>query len=312
MLTPQTNSTAEKQFRLPRITVVTPSYNQVNFLEVTLRSVLDQKYPNLEYIVIDGGSTDGSPDIIHKYADQLSYWCSESDGGQYEAINKGFARSTGEILCWLNSDDIQFPWALRLVGEVFNTCRDVEWLSTLATGVVDFTGWPIAVYPLPGFAREAFADGRYLPAFPNRRTPYGFIQQESTFWRRGLWEKAGGLLRTEYRLAADFDLWARFFQHADLFGIGSPLAAFRRQYQQRSGALQKYVAEASRCLAEWRAQTGWEESWQSRLNNTFGLHRIPGIRSILHHSMRYCGHRVVRADFDKPTAVWITETYDFI
>lgn len=103
----------------PRITVVTPSYNQGQFLEETLRSVLDQNYPNLELIVIDGGSTDNSVEIIRRYAPRLAYWVSERDKGQSEAINKGFARATGDILTWLNSDDCLCPGSLVAVAEFF-------------------------------------------------------------------------------------------------------------------------------------------------------------------------------------------------
>lgn len=101
----------------PRISVVTPSYNQAGFLEATLRSVLLQGYPDLELIVIDGGSTDGSVDILRQYFPWLTYCCSEPDRGQSHAINKGFARATGEILAWLNSDDLYYPGAIWRAAE---------------------------------------------------------------------------------------------------------------------------------------------------------------------------------------------------
>src|SRR5581483_9634111 len=193
----------------PKITIVTPSFNQGQFLEAAIQSVLSQNYPNLEYIIIDGGSSDSSVSIIKKYESRLAYWSSEPDGGQYHAINKGFARATGEIMGWLNSDDLLFPWALRVVGAIMSDQPEVEWLSTLQPASVDAEGYLNRLSYFRGFSREAFLDGRYLPS--TCPSPFGWIQQESTFWRTGLWRRSGGLNASEFDLAGDFDLWARFF-----------------------------------------------------------------------------------------------------
>ena len=104
---------------LPKITIVTPSYNQGQFLRETIESVINQDYPSLEYFVIDGGSTDNSVDIIREYEDRINWWESEKDGGQSEAINKGFSKASGEILGWVNSDDVLLPGCLRVVSDYY-------------------------------------------------------------------------------------------------------------------------------------------------------------------------------------------------
>ena len=109
--------------KYPKISIVTPSFNQAEFLEQTICSVLNQNYPNLEYIIIDGGSTDGSVEIIKKYADKFTYWVSEKDNGQYDAINKGFSHTTGDIMGWINSSDIYYPWTLSMIAEIFEKIR---------------------------------------------------------------------------------------------------------------------------------------------------------------------------------------------
>lgn len=217
----------------PRITVVTPSYNQAPFLEACLRSVLDQRYPNLEYIVIDGGSTDGSVEIIKSVEKDLAYWVSEPDAGHYDALNKGFGRATGDVLAWLNSDDMHTPWALAVVADIFQRLPRVQWLTTLYPLFWNEAGAATLCTQLPGFDRRAVL-----------RRGKG-VQQESTFWRRGLWERAGGRLDPSFRLAGDLDLWARFWEHAELYGVAVPLAGIRRHRGQRHvRQFDAYMAEA--------------------------------------------------------------------
>jgi glycosyltransferase involved in cell wall biosynthesis len=199
----------------PKITIVTPSYNQGNYLEETICSVLDQGYPNLEYIIIDGGSTDQSVDIIKKYADRLSYWVSEKDKGMYEAIQKGFARSTGDVMAWINSDDKYYPGALSMVGEVFATLPQVNWLQGNPSNI-DESARIVSSFSSRRWSRYNF----YMK-------DYKYIQQESTFWRRSLWEKAGSSLNVNLKYAGDFELWLRFFDFEPLYCLRTVVGQFR-------------------------------------------------------------------------------------
>lgn len=222
----------------PKISIVTPSYNQARYLEQTIQSVLSQGYPNLEYIIVDGGSTDGSTEIIRRYADRVSYWISEKDEGLYHALEKGFKRSTGEIMGWLNSDDIYHRNSLWMVARIFNNFPDVRWLMGKNTFFDEHA--VSLVYP-EDLYRERWSVWRFCRLLPGH-----FIQQESTFWRRSLWEDAGSHINTRLALAGDMELWARFFQHDTLHSTNVLLGGFRqrRENQKSRDQLGEYMAEA--------------------------------------------------------------------
>lgn len=179
----------------PLVSIVTPSYNQARFLEETIQSVLEQDYPAVEYILVDGGSTDGSLEIIRRYAHRFAWWVSEPDRGQTDAINKGFARARGEILAWLNSDDTYLPGA-----------------------IADAVGF-LQSYPQVGLvygdANLVNEQGEVIGKFPARQTDYARLQrgyvhipQQAAFFRADLWQQVGPLDPTFY-FAMDYDLWVR-------------------------------------------------------------------------------------------------------
>lgn len=236
----------------PKISLVTPSYNQGDFLEDTILSVLDQGYPNLEYIIIDGGSSDNSVEIIKKYEKYLHYWVSEQDDGQYHAINKGFSFATGDVFAWINSSDFYLPWTLKTVGSIFCELPEVSWLTTLNKLVFSEDSYCIRYNSLPAFSKEAFLKGCYLPIWPQG---LGWIQQESTFWSKSLWNKVDGL-NSDFSLAADFDLWGRFFDHAELFGVIAPLAGHRFHRDQLSRKNMDYKIDAEFALNNLRKKKG--------------------------------------------------------
>ena len=208
----------------PRITVVTPSYQQASFLDLTMQSVLNQDYGNLEYIVIDGGSTDGSVDIINSCADQLSYWVSEKDQGQSHAINKGFARATGEIYCWINSDDLLEPGSLNCVASYFSRNPDCQFLNG-GCRTIDESGGPS---PCPD-ENGVLHTERHLELLPEDAFVHWtkrWFAQQSTFWSAGLWKRCGGLDESLH-FAMDYDLWQRFSRHAELRVVREVLASYR-------------------------------------------------------------------------------------
>jgi hypothetical protein len=200
---------------LPRISLITPVFNSSKYIEQTFRSVFAQNYPGLEYFVVDGGSTDGTLDIIRRYEGQLTGWISEPDNGMYDALNKGFARTKREIMGWISATDILQPGGLHVVGSVFQQFPEVEWITGRPTHINE-EGQTYETGLAPRWSRI-----RYLAGF-NR-----YIQQESTFWRRSLWEKAGGRVDSSLRMGGDFELWVRFFRHAKLYPVDALIGGFR-------------------------------------------------------------------------------------
>jgi len=232
---------------LPKITIVTPSFNQGKYLEDTILSVLSQGYPNLEYIIIDGGSIDNSVSIIRKYENQLAYWVSEKDEGLYHGLQKGFAKSTGEIMAWINADDMHHKKSLFLVADIFKKFRDVSWIMGSNT-YFDESGNPFVFDYLPhaqrwSRSRLLLCDGQ-------------FIQQESVFWRRSLWDKAGGYIDQNYSLAADFELWLRFFRFEKLYTTSFMLGGFRfRSENQKSFNERNHYLQQAASLAAGEKKT---------------------------------------------------------
>lgn len=203
----------------PNVSIVTPSFNQGQFLEETIRSVLLQGYPNLEYIIIDGGSTDESVEVIRRYEPWLAYWVSEPDGGQSEALNKGFSRTSGTVLCWLNSDDRFRPGAVAVAvkalaanshaGVVYGDCNEI-----------DETGEHLRTYE----ARD-FDIRRQLVA--------QMIPQPAAFFRRAVWEKVGPL-RTDLHYTMDRDFWNRAALSFSIVHVKALLADMRMHSSSKS------------------------------------------------------------------------------
>jgi len=222
----------------PLVSIITPSYNQVKYLEDTIQSVIQQDYPNLEYIIVDGGSTDGSPEVIERYQDKFAWWVSESDQGQADAINKGFRKATGEIVAWLNSDDLYLPGTISSAVELFQ--------KNPAAGVIY------------GDAVSADADGRLLNElrFSSWGTrdflQFNIICQPAVFMKRSIVEKVG-YLDPNYHFFLDHQLWIRlsreteFVHHPEIWAVS--------RYHQDA----KNVTMASGCGAEVIKIMDWAE-----------------------------------------------------
>ncbi|MGF1542207.1 MAG: tetratricopeptide repeat protein [Pleurocapsa sp.] len=225
----------------PKISIVTPSFNQGEFIEETILSVINQNYPSLEYILIDGGSTDDTMQIVERYREYFSYIVSEPDGGQSNALNKGFTQATGEIFTWLNSDDRLAPGALYAVALAFHTSG-----ADLVAGVC-----------------QLFQDGieveQHLTSCANGQLPLDdlldlencwlkgkFFYQPEVMFTRAIWQQAGGSIDETLYYSMDYELWVRFAaQNAQIHVIGCPIAQYRMHPAQKTNTIEQYKPELS-------------------------------------------------------------------
>lgn len=208
----------------PVISIVTPSFNQGAFLERTIRSVAEQRYPRLEYIVQDGGSTDHTRQVLDRHADQLHHCEMRHDDGHAHAVNLGFEHASGEVMAYLNSDDLLLPGSLRYVAGYFEDHPEVDVVYGHRV-LIDDNDMEIGRWVLPRHDDEVLSWGDWVP-------------QETLFWRRGIWEKAGGMMDQSYPFALDWDLLVRLRDAgANTVRLPRFLGAFRIHEAQKSSAI---------------------------------------------------------------------------
>lgn len=219
----------------PLVSIITPSFNQARFLEQTIQSVVTQDYPNLEYIVIDGGSTDGSVEIIRKYSDRISYWISRKDNGQAEAINEGFKRATGKYIAWLNSDDLYLPGCIQTAVKALENAPD----AAMAFGQVDVIN------------EQGRRVGMFRPVsyqFENLLTYKIILPQQAAFFRRQILDKIG-VLNTNLHFALDHEFFLRIGAYYPITDIPNVIAQYRLSSINKGTTLRyKWAEEFVRVL----------------------------------------------------------------
>ena len=258
---PQFPNLAPNGRQLPRVTIVTPSYNQGRFIETTIRSILLQGYPNIEYIIIDGGSSDNSVEIIKKYEPWLAYWVSEKDRGQAHAINKGFSRATGDIFAYLNSDDFFEPGALYRCALAFREGH--QW----TVGRVRCWQEDVGYWPFPQIPGKSFA--KWFLSCP--------IPQAGSFWSAELHHEMGQF-REDLNYSIDYEFWLRlrFVKKVKPFIIDQTIAVYRIHPQSKTVAENSKFSPESKLIREQYKnrltyiQRGW--LWGARWHRKARIH----------------------------------------
>jgi glycosyltransferase involved in cell wall biosynthesis len=209
-----------------RLCMVTTNFNYGDYLEDCIRSIVHSKgFASVDYVMMDAGSTDGSVDIVKKYASSFKHWQSARDEGMYHAIAQGFQKSDAPYMGWLNSDDQLTPWTIQTVLDIFDQLPDVKWITSRYPLQARKDGVVIKSDFLPGVDNWGFFNGEHIKS--SGLPTSGWIVQDCTFWRRDLWDEVGGDFDHTLKLAGDFELWARFIQKTDLYVVNVPFGIYR-------------------------------------------------------------------------------------
>ncbi len=282
----------------PKISVVIPSYNQGHFLEETILSVVNQKYPNLEIIIVDGGSKDNSKDIIKKYEYHLAWWVSEKDKGQSDAINKGFARVTGDIVTWLCSDDLYTEGALNRVAEIFSKLPGDVGLIYGGARLFGENFKSTDAYGYDNAGVERYISGQ---AFP----------QPSGFFKRKYLLEAGNWVREDLHLGMDFDLFARLGCVCKFHSVNEIFSLYRLHEASKT------VSQHSRLIEDWTRSFG-------NLCRNFGwndiiekMQAIPQLSGFLNYHYPFKAKESIVGSVDKKLALfyhlcyWLKSCYQY-
>jgi GT2 family glycosyltransferase len=266
----------------PRMSIVTPSFQQGRYVERTIFSVVNQRYPDLEYVVQDGGSTDETVDVLQRFDGELTCWVSEPDGGQADAINRGFSRTAGEIMAWLNSDDLLLPGALAYVARFFASHPDVDVVYGNRL-LIDENDGDIGIWVLPKHDDVMLTNIDYVP-------------QETLFWRRRIWESAGGRIDPGFDYALDWDLLLRFREAgAKIVRLPRFLGAFRVHDEQKTSA--QDTIGAVECARLRQRVHGRPVSHEEAVSQTVSYLR----RHLLVHARRRLAERFSQPQVDVVT-----------
>ena len=239
---------------LPKISIVVHSFNQGRFIEATLQSIINQRYPNLELIVVDGGSTDNTISVKKKYEAHITWWVSEPDSGQTETINKGFIRSPGEIMAWINSDDLAAPKAIHQVVDYF--VKHPETQVVYGNRILN--------------NEDNLEIGRWiLPRQSNRELKWAdFVPQETLYWTRKAWNLTGARLDESFRFAMDWDFLLRLSaKQIDTHHLPLFLGLFRIHLQQKISSQMLSIAQQE-IRETLRRKLGFQSSWRQLILNT--------------------------------------------